>query len=177
MKKYVVSVFILLISINVFALGSIEAEYKLINHPLFESLEWDGSSNASNAFTLKLKNGHEIYFRGVKDNFTFNKWSGIAYVNNVRFSFSEYKDSVNIKNIGYLSIRDLCKATGTNYNDVYSILDNYNDFCRLLNTMPWILDEEAEQLCVNYTDTHYVYLYRGSLASNQENKFIEIPEE
>ena len=43
--------------------------------------------------------------------------------------------------------------------------------------MPWRLDKNAEKLCAKYSDNHYVYLYRGSRALNEENKFIEIPEE
>ena len=179
MKKAVISVFILIISINALALGTIEAEYKLQNHPLVESLDYDGSSNSlGNAFTLKLKNGHEIYFSGVKSNFTFNKWSEIHYINDDSFSTVEYKFPENLRTgHGYLRLKDFCKATGINYNDLYSILDDYNEFCKLLNSMPWILDDDAEKLCVKYSASNYVYLYRGSLSTNQENKFIEIPKE
>lgn len=178
MKKYVVSVLVLLISFNVFASGRIDT--RIMQHPLVEYCDLDTSSNASEAFTVKLKNGHEIYFRGVKDNFTFNKWSGINYINDgskkVYFSSVEYKDLVNTTGYGYLRIRDLCMATGTDYNDVFYILDNYNEFCRLLNSIPWRLDENAEKLCARYSDTHYVDLYRGSGSTSAKNKFIEIPE-
>ncbi|MBO4729137.1 MAG: hypothetical protein J5631_11995 [Spirochaetaceae bacterium] len=178
MKKAVISVFILIISINAFALGTIEAEYKLQNHPLVESLDYDGSSNSlGNAFTLKLKNGHVIYFSGVKSNFTFNKWSDIHYINDVRFSTVEFEPFEKGGDYGWLRIKDFCKATGTNYNDLYSILDNYIEFCKLLNSMPWRLDKNAEKLCAKYSDNHYVYLYRGGRALTQENKFIEIPKE
>ncbi len=178
MKKAVISVFILIVSTNAFAIGSIIAQYKVEHHPLVESLEWDGSSNCSgNAFTLRLKNGHEIYFRDIKSNFTFNKWSGIVLVNDVEFSFVEYKNSINIGGYRYLRIRDLCKATGANYNNILSILDNYNEFCKLLNSIPWILDKETEKMCADYTANYYVYLYRGSIAVEQDNKFIEIPKE
>ena len=48
---------------------------------------------------------------------------------------------------------------------------------QLLNSIPWRLDKNAEKLCAKYSDNHYVCLYRGSRALNEENKFIEIPEE
>ena len=57
------------------------------------------------------------------------------------------------------------------------LLENYIEFCKLLNSMPWRLDKNAEKLCAKYSDNHYVYLYRGGRALNEENKFIEIPEE
>ncbi len=125
---------------------------------------------------MKLKNGHVIYFEDVKSDLTFGKWSGIRYVNDVKFSFVEYKNSVNSRSFSYLRLKDLCKATGTNYNDVFSILDNYNEFCRLLNTVPWVWEEDknAEKLCAEYTNDYYVYLYRYT--NEKVNKFIEIPE-
>ena len=179
MKKIIISFFILIVSANAFAIGSLVAQYKVEHHPLVESLDYDGSSNClGNAFTLKLKNGHEIYFSGVKSNFTFNKWSELHYINDVSFSTVEYKFPENLSiGHGYLRLKDFCKATGTNYNDLYSILNDYNGFCKLLNSMPWILDDDAEKMCVKYTASNYVYLYRGSLSTKQENNFIEITEE
>ena len=179
MKKVVICGFILIVSANAFALGSIIAQYKVEHHPLVRSLDYDGSSNCSgNAFTLRLKNGHEIYFTGVKSNFTFNKWSGICYINDVHFVTDDnYESSEKGSLYLYLRLIDLCKATGTNYNNVLSILDNYNEFCKLLNSIPWIQDDDAEKLYVKYNANHYVYLYRGSIAKEQENKFIEIPED
>ncbi len=179
MKKFIISVFVLIISANAFAIGSLVAQYKVEHHPLVESLEWDGSSNSSgNAFTLRLKNGHEIYFRGIKSNFTFNKWSAIRNINDVHFITDDhYESSEKGSNYLYLRIRDLCKATGTNYNDVLSILDNYNEFCRLLNTIPYVRDASVEKLGIKYSKDHYVYLYRWSYDKENENKLIEIPEE
>ena len=43
-------------------------------------------------------------------------------------------------------LKDLCKATDTDYYDLYTILDNYKNFCKLLNSIPWRLDKEAEKL-------------------------------
>ncbi len=176
MKKYIISVFVLIISINTFASGRIDA--KVMQHPLVESCYIDTSNDCFGwAFTLKLKNGHEIYFSDVKSDLTFNKWSNIHYINDVRFSTVEFEPFKKGGDYGCLQIKDFCKATGTNYNDLYSILDNYIEFCKLLNSIPWRLDKNAEKLCAKYSDNHYVYLYRGGRALNEENKFIEIPEE
>ena len=127
-------------------MGSHESfETKILKHPLAESYDFDASNDSLGySFTLKLKNGHVIYFEDVKSDLTFGKWSGIRYVNDVKFSFVEYKNSVNSRSFSYLRLKDLCKATGTNYNDVFSILDNYNEFCRLLNTVPWVWEEDKD---------------------------------
>ena len=180
MKKIIISVILLIICFSAFPLGSHESfETKILKHPLVESYDFDASNDTFGYnFILKLKNGHEIYFRGVKDDLTFNKWSGISHINDVQFSCTDFNPvAMKRGGHGYIRIKDICKATGTNYNDVFSILDNYNEFCKLLNTIPWRLDHDADDLCAKYSDTHYVYLYRGSGALKQENKFIEITEE
>ncbi|NLK46949.1 MAG: hypothetical protein GX297_09920 [Treponema sp.] len=177
MKKVIIPVFILILSANVFAFGCLETfEDKVLKHPLVRSYDFDASNDSLGySFTLKLKNGHEIYFQDVKSNLTFGKWGGIMYVNDVRFLYVEYKNSVNKGGFGYLRIKDLCKATGTNYNNVLSILDNYNEFCRLLNSLTWTKDASAEEVCAKYTDNYCVYLYRAYMSD--ENKFIEIPKD
>lgn len=160
MKKIIVSFILLIICFSASSLGSHESfETKILKHPLAESYDFDASNDTFGYnFILKLKNGHEIYFIGVKDDLTFNKWSGISHINDVSFDFAEYKNSVNEGGYGYLRIKDLCKATGTNYNDVFSILDNYNEFCKLLNTIPWGRDKDAEKLCAKYSDKYFVYI-------------------
>lgn len=180
MKKLIISVFVLILSANVFSFGKLDSfEDKILKHPLVKSYDFDASNDTFGYnFILKLKNGHEIYFRGVKDDLTFNKWSGISHINDVQFSCTDFNPVSNEKRgHGYIRIKDICKATGTNYNDVFSILDNYNEFCRLLNTVPWVWEEDknAEKLCAEYTNDYYVYLYRYT--NEKVNKFIEIPED
>lgn len=177
MKKIIISVMLLLINCVIFASGRIDT--RIMQHPLVEYCELDTSSNCQEAFTVKLKNGHEIYFTDVKLNLTFNKWSGISHINDVQFSCTDFNPVSNEKRgHGYIRIKDICKATGTNYNDVFSILDNYNEFCRLLNSLPWTKDDSAEKLCIKYSEKHYVYLYRWSYdeAFEYANNFIEISE-
>ncbi len=55
------------------------------------------------------------------------------------------------------------------------ILDEISTFEEMGKTIG--KDKNAEKLCAKYSDNHYVCLYRGSRALNEENKFIEIPEE
>ena len=186
MKKIAISMFLILISFNLFASGSMED--KVLKHPLVKSFDYEKSDDDWGcSFTVKLKNGHKIYFKNVKSDLTFGKWGGILYINDVYFFCEEYKKSSKI-NHSYLRLNDLCKAIGKNYNDVYSVLDNYNEFCKVLNSLPWNLDEDPEKLCVKYSDKNYVYLYRGNgileylyrehgILEKDENKFIEIPED
>ncbi len=179
MKKTIIYIFVLMVSANAFAFGGLEPfEDKVLKHPLVKSYDFDASNDSLGySFTLKLKNGHEIYFEDVRSDLSFGKWSGICYVNDVQFYFVEYKKSAKNQSFGYLRLRDLCKATDTNYNNVFSILDNYNDFCKLLNSIPWILDKDAKKMCAKYSDNHYVYLYRFSYGKECENKLIEIPKD
>jgi len=177
MKKVIIPVFILILSANVFAFGCLETfEDKVLKHPLVRSYDFDASNDSLGySFTLKLKNGHEIYFQEVKSNLAFGKWSGIRYVNDVKFSTVRCDLPGKNRTYGYLFLKDFCKATGTNYNDLYSILDNYNEFCKLLNSIPWAQDESAEKLCAKYSDKHYSNLYRVTVG--KINYFIEIPKD
>lgn len=170
MKKYIISVFILIISINAFASGRIDS--KVMQHPLVESCYIDTSNDCFGwAFTLKLKNGHEIYFDSIKSDLTFDKWSGIRYINDVYFSYAEYKNSVKTGGYSYLRIRDFCKATGTHYNNIESILNDYNEFCKLLNLLPYVSDDSTKRVCAKYSEIYLVDLRRYT------DNFIEIPEE
>lgn len=181
MKKLIISVFVLILSANVFSFGNLDSfEDKILKHPLVKSYDFDASNDSLGySFTLKLKNGHVIYFEDVKSDLTFNKWSGISHINDVQFSCTDFNPVSNEKRgHGYIRIKDICKATGTNYNDVFSILDNYNEFCKLLNSIPYARDDSAEKLCIKYSEKHYVYLYRWSYdeAFEYANNFIEISE-
>ena len=124
---------------------------------------------------LTLTNGHEITFKMIKSDLTFGKWGSLHHVNNVQFCSADNKEnSMN----GIIKLKDLRKATGTNCYDLYSILDNYIEFCKLLNSIPWILDENAEKLCAKYSNSNYVNLYRSLCSTSYPvNNFIEIPEE
>ena len=176
MKKIFGLILSLLIVFYTFASSNIED--KVLKHSLVKSFDYEKSDDDWGcSFTVKLKNGHVIYFKNVKPNLTFGKWGGILYINDVFFFSEEYKKTRK-ENLYYLRLKDLYKATGTNYKDVYSILDNYNEFCKLLNTIPWKLDEYSKNLCANYSTNYYVYLYRGNgILKKHENIFIEIPEE
>lgn len=111
---------------------------------------------------LTLTNGHTVSFVDIPNDLVFYKRGGIFCINNVRFC------SVGSKSKGNrLYLRDLSKATNTNYYDLFTILDNYNDFCKLLNSLPY----DTQEVCAKYSDSYYVYLYR------RNNSFIEIPEE
>ena len=123
---------------------------------------------------LTLTNGHKVTFCMIKSDLTFGKWGSLHQVNNVYFSSVDYKEK---SSNGIIKLKDLCKATGTNYYDLYSILDNYIEFCKLLNSIPWRLDKNAEKLCAKYTARNYVDLYRGSGVTSEENRFIEVPKE
>lgn len=124
---------------------------------------------------LTLTNGHEITFKMIKSDLTFGKWGSIHHVNKVYFCSADNKD--NSQN-GIIKFKDLCKATGANYYNLNSILDNYIEFCKLLNSIPWILDENAEKLCAKYSNSNYVNLYRSLCSTSYPvNNFIEIPEE
>ena len=175
MKKYIISFFILIISINAFASGRIDA--KVMQHPLVESCYIDTSNDCFGwAFTLKLKNGHEIYFSDVKSDLTFGKWSRIFYINDVTFfTIDHYESSEKSGQYRFLRLKDFCMTTNTEYYDVFAILNNYKDFCKLLNTIPYIEDASAEKMGVKYSDKRYVYFYRWSKVN--EYKLIEIPEE
>lgn len=124
---------------------------------------------------LTLTNGHTVVFLSVPNDLMFYKEGAIQSVNNVYFSSDYSKNENRINDAIYL--KDLCKATATNYYDLYTILDNYNDFCKLLNSISWRLDNDSEKLCAKYSGEYCVYLYRGSWATEQENRFIEIPSE
>lgn len=115
---------------------------------------------------LTLTNGHEITFKMIKSDLTFGKWGSIHHVNKVYFCSADNKD--NSQN-GIIKFKDLCKATDINYFNLYSVLDNYKDFCKLLNSIPYVLDKNAEKLCAKYSYRDYVDLYRFNDA------FIEIP--
>lgn len=123
---------------------------------------------------LTLTNGHTVSFKEIPNSLSFREYGSLRYINNVRFWFTEKGNQS-----GIIRIKDLCKATNTNYYDLYSILNNYNDFCRLLNTIPYARDDTAEKMGIEYSGGNYVYLYRWSKdkAFEYENKFIEIPEE
>lgn len=176
MKRAVILGLLLIISFNVFASGSMED--KVLKHPLVKSFDYEKSDDDWGcSFTVKLKNGHEIYFKNVKSDLTFGNWGGILHINNVYFFYEEYKKSSE-ENHYYLRLNDLYKATGKNFKNVYSVLDNYNEFCKLLNSIPWKLDENAEKLCAKYSDAYYIYLYRGDgILKKHENIFIEIPKD
>ena len=117
---------------------------------------------------LTLTNGHEITFKMIKSDLTFGKWGSIHHVNKVYFCSADNKD--NSQN-GIIKFKDLCKATDINYFNLYSVLDNYKDFCKLLNSIPYVLDKNAEKLCAKYSYRDYVNLYRFNDA------FIEIPDD
>ncbi|MDD6486153.1 MAG: hypothetical protein PUF61_04325 [Spirochaetales bacterium] len=169
MKKVVISVFVLMVSVNAFASGKIDT--KVMQHPLVESCHIDTSNDCFGwAFTVKLKNGHEIYFDSINSDLTFGKWSGIRYINDVYFGYVEYKDSVKTGGYSYLRIRDFCKATETYYNDFESILNDYNEFCRLLNLLPYVSDDSAKKICAKYSEKKIIELHRYT------DKLIEIPE-
>ena len=123
---------------------------------------------------LVLTNGHTVSFKEIPNSLSFREYGSLRYINNVLFWFTEKGNQS-----GVIRIKDLCKATNTNYYDLYSILNNYNDFCRLLNTIPYARDDTAEKMGIEYSGGNYVYLYRWSKdkAFEYENKFIEIPEE
>ena len=123
---------------------------------------------------LTLTNGHTVSFKEIPNSLSFREYGSLRYINNVLFWFTEKGNQS-----GVIRIKDLCKATNTNYYDLYSILNNYNDFCRLLNTIPYARDDTAEKMGIEYSGGNYVYLYRWSedKAFEYENKFIEIPEE
>ena len=124
---------------------------------------------------LTLTNGHHVTFKSIPNSLSFHEYGRLQLINDVLFASVDHKKkSTN----GSFYLKDLCKATDTNYYDLYSILDNYIDFCKLLNSIPWILDEKAEKLCARYSDEDYVDLYRSLCSTyNPENNFIEIPEE
>ena len=124
---------------------------------------------------LTLTNGHTIKFLSVPNDLTFHKDGALQKINNVLFSSDK-----NDKWESAIYLKDLCKATDTDYYDLYTILDNYKNFCKLLNSIPWRLDKEAEKLCAKYSGVDYVDIYRGYgsiLGASEKNKFIEIPEE
>lgn len=127
---------------------------------------------------LTLTNGHTLFFKEIPNSLSFHSGGGLLCINDnikdIYFSSIDYKED---SCFGRIKLKDLCKATNTNYYDLYSILDNYNEFCRLLNSIPWRLNKNAEKLCARYSEKNYVYLYRGSGSTSEENKFIEIPEE
>lgn len=103
MKKNFISIFILIIGINAFASGSIET--MILRHPLVKSFDYDGSNNRGGSFKLQLKNGHEIYFQGVKSDLTFNTWSAIRYVNDITFSTVRYEFAGKSGDYGCLFLR------------------------------------------------------------------------
>ena len=124
---------------------------------------------------LTLTNGHTVIFKSIPNSLSFHKCGRLQQINNVQFASVDHKKkSIN----GSFYLKDFCKATDTNYFNLYSILDNYIDFCKLLNSVPWILDEKAEKLCARYSDEDYVDLYRSLCSTyNPENNFIEILED
>ena len=73
MKKTIELILTLLISFNIFAYGSMED--KVLKHPLVKSFDYEKSDDDwGYSFAVKLKNGHEIYFKNVKSDLTFGKW-------------------------------------------------------------------------------------------------------
>ncbi|NLK46340.1 MAG: hypothetical protein GX297_06785 [Treponema sp.] len=127
---------------------------------------------------LTLTNGHTVGFLTVPNELIFHKEGRLNYIENINFLSERHKSNGKVDDYWTgIYLKDLCKATDTNYYDLYTILDNYNDFCKLLNSIPCIDDEDAEKVCAKYSEKHCVYLYRWSVASDEENKFIEIPEE
>lgn len=124
---------------------------------------------------LTLTNGHTVIFKSIPNSLSFHKCGRLQQINNVQFASVDHKKK---SSNGSIYLKDFCKATDTNYFNLYSILDNYIDFCKLLNSVPWILDEKAEKLCARYSDEDYVDLYRSLCSTyNPENNFIEIPED
>lgn len=132
--------------------------------------------NCSYTFDLDLylKNGHTIIFKTIPNSLSFHKYGRLQQINDVHFNCVDHKDKSGYGNI---RLRDFCKATNTNYYDLYSILDNYTDFCKVLNLLPEKQDNFAEKVCADYSDGYYVDLYRGGCSLTPENKFIEILEE
>ncbi len=132
--------------------------------------------NCSYTFDLDLylKNGHTIIFKTIPNSLSFHKYGRLQQINDIHFNCVDHNGHSGYGNI---RLRDFCKATNTNYYDLYSILDNYTDFCKVLNLLPEKQDNFAEKVCATYSDEDYVDLYRGGTSLVLENKFIEIPEE
>ena len=123
---------------------------------------------------LTLTNGHTVTFKSIPNSLSFHEYGRLQQINDVHFNCVDHKDKSGYGNI---RLRDFCKATNTNYYDLYSILDNYTDFCKVLNLLPEKQDNFAEKVCATYSDEDYVDLFRGGCSLTPENKFIEILEE
>lgn len=117
---------------------------------------------------LTLTNGHAVTFREIPNNLSFHDYGRLHHINNVNFNSVDHKTK---SDNGSIYLKDLCRATDTNYYNLYSILDDYIDFCKLLNSLPYKKDKSAKKICAKYSDEDYVNLYRF------DDSFIEIHNE
>ena len=156
-----------------------ELEKVIEQHPLVEKAEiyevfrgtyWDAIFKPKSAMKklpytfdldLTLTNGHTVTFKEIPNDLTFYKDGALHHINDVYFAYDEHKSNGKVEGFSRIYLRDLCKATDTNYYDLYTILDNYNEFCKVLNSISWRLDKDAEKLCAKYSEKHYVYRIGG----------------
>lgn len=122
---------------------------------------------------LTLTNGHKAKFFYVKSDLTFDKdYSAIHSIDNVVFGFYRLKQKNNIwdsyDGADFISIRDLCLIKDVDFTNLFDILNNFNIFCKVLNTLPFMKDGHLEYF---YDKNHKVGIHRVSEC------IIEIPEE